>query len=86
VITPHTISVACNRYDDKRPANADVKSYGAACTYALSKRTDVSAVRVRFDNSAKAQVALGGNGYLGGVTAIAGTDSTGLAMGIRHSF
>jgi predicted porin len=83
---PHTISVAFNRYDDKRPANADVKSYGAAYTYALSKRTDLNAVLVRFDNSATAQVAPGGNGYLGGVTKEAGTDSTGLAFGIRHRF
>jgi hypothetical protein len=86
VTGPHTISVAYNRYDDKRPANADVKSYGAAYTYALSKRTDLNAVLVRFDNSGKAQVAPGGNGYLGGVTASAGTDSTGLALGIRHRF
>lgn len=86
VTGPHTISVAYNRYDDKRPANADVKSYGAAYTYALSKRTDLNAVLVRFDNSANAQVAPGGNGYLGGVTKSAGTDSTGLAFGIRHRF
>lgn len=86
VTGPHTISVAYSQYDDKRPANADVKSYGAAYTYALSKRTDLNAVLVRFDNSDKAQVAPGGNGYLGGVTATAGTDSTGLALGIRHRF
>lgn len=86
VTGPHTISVAYNRYDDQRPANADVTSYGAAYTYALSKRTDLSAVLVRFDNSATAQVAPGGNGYLGGVTAAAGTDATGLALGIRHRF
>ncbi|MEY4098859.1 MAG: hypothetical protein RL300_30 [Pseudomonadota bacterium] len=86
VTGPHTISVAYNWYDDRRPANADVKSYGVAYTYALSKRTDLNAVLVRFDNSAMAQVAPGGNGYLGGVTATAGTDSTGLALGIRHRF
>ena len=86
VTGPHTISVAYNHYDDKRPANADVSSYGMAYTYALSKRTDLSAVLVRFDNSDTAQVAPGGNGYLGGVTATAGTDSTGLAFGIRHRF
>lgn len=81
-----TMSLSYSSYDDKRPANADVKSYGAAYTYALSKRTDVSAVIVRFDNSANAQVAPGGNGYLGGVTTSAGTDSTGIAFGIRHRF
>jgi predicted porin len=86
VTGPHTVSVAYNRYDDKRPANADVSSYGVAYSYALSKRTDLNAVAVRFDNSANAQVAPGGNGYLGGMTASAGTDSTGLAFGIRHRF
>jgi len=87
---PHTMSVAYNTYDDKRPANADVSSYGAAYTYALSKRTDLNAVVVQFDNKdngpRSAQVAPGGNGYVGGVTASAGTNSTGLALGIRHRF
>jgi hypothetical protein len=83
---PHTISVAYNQYNDSRPANADVSSYGAAYSYALSKRTDLNAVAVRFDNKNLAQVAPGGNGYLGGVTASAATDSTGLAFGVRHRF
>jgi hypothetical protein len=86
VTGPSTISVAYNQYNDNRPADADVRSYGAAYTYALSKRTDLNAVLVRYDNSDKAQVAPGGNGYIGGVTASAGTDSTGLALGIRHRF
>lgn len=86
VTGPHTMSVAYNRYDDKRPSDADVKSYGAAYTYALSKRTDLNAVLVRFDNGDKGQVAPGGNGYLGGVTKTAGTDSTGVAFGMRHRF
>ena len=73
-------------YNDSRPANADVASYGVAYTYALSKRTDLNAVAVRFDNKNLAQTAPGGNGYLGGVTASAATDSTGLAFGIRHRF
>ncbi len=83
---PHTVSLAYTSYDDKRPANADVKSSGVAYTYALSKRTDLSAVLVRFDNGDNAQVAPGGNAYLGGVTVAPGTDSTGLALGIRHRF
>jgi predicted porin len=83
---PHTVSVAYNTFNDKRPANADVKSYGAAYSYALSKRTDLNAVLVRFDNGDRGQAAPGGNGYLGGVTKSAGTDSTGLALGIRHRF
>lgn len=86
VTGPNTVSVAYNRYNDNRPANADVASVGVAYSYALSKRTDLNAVLVRFDNKNLAQVAPGGNGYLGGVTASAGTDSTGLALGVRHRF
>lgn len=86
VTGPSTISVAYNTYNDKRASNADVRSYGAAYTYSLSKRTDLNAVLVRFDNKNLSQVAPGGNGYIGGVTASAGTDSTGLALGIRHRF
>jgi len=82
----NTVSVAYNHYNDSRPNNADVASIGVAYSYALSKRTDLNAVAVRFDNKNLAQVAPGGNGYLGGVTESAGTDSTGLAFGIRHRF
>ena len=81
-----TMSVAYTSYNDNRPANADVKSFGAAYTYALSKRTDLNAVVVRYDNSNLAQVAPGGNGYIGGVTASYGTGSTALAFGVRHRF
>jgi predicted porin len=83
---PHTITVAYNNYNDNRPADADISSYGVAYSYALSKRTDLNAVLVQFDNKNLAQLAPGGNGYLGGVTESAGTDSTGLALGIRHRF
>lgn len=80
------VSVAYTKYDDNRPANADVASYGFAYTYSFSKRTDASLVVVRFDNGGLAQAAAGGNGYIGGVTASAGTDSTSIAFGIRHRF
>ena len=83
---PSTISVAYNQYNDNRPSDADVKSYGVAYSYALSKRTDLNAVVVRYDNGSRGQVAPGGNGYVGGVTASAGTNSTGLALGVRHRF
>lgn len=86
VMGQHTVSVAYTTYDDKRPANADVSSYGAAYTYSLSKRTDLNMVAVHYDNKNAAQVAPGGNGYLGGITKEAGTDSNGLAFGIRHRF
>ena len=82
----HTIVTAFNRLDDKRAVNADTDSYGATYTYALSKRTNLNAVLTRFNNKGQGQVAPGGNGFLGGVTASAGTDSTNIAFGIRHTF
>jgi hypothetical protein len=82
----HTVVVAYNRLDDKRAVNADTDSYGATYTYALSKRTNLNAVLTRYNNKGAGQVAPGGNGFLGGVTSSAGTDSTNLAFGIRHYF
>jgi predicted porin len=82
----NTFYVAYSKWDDSRPNNADTNSYGLVYTYALSKRTDINAAAVRFVNSARAQAAPGGAGYLGGVTASAGTDSTSLALGVRHRF
>ena len=81
-----TLYAAYNVYNDLRAANADVASYGVACTYALSKRTDVSAVVTHFNNTELGQAAPGGGGYLGGVTARAGADSTSMALGVRHRF
>lgn len=81
-----TYYVAYNVYNDVRAANADVASYGVACTYALSKRTDISAVVTHFNNTGLGQAAPGGGGYLGGVTARAGADSTSMALGVRHRF
>ena len=83
---PHTIVTAYNRLDDKRAGNADTDSYGATYTYALSKRTNLNAVLTRFNNKGQGQIAPGGGGVLGGVTASAGTDSTNVAFGIRHTF
>ncbi len=83
---PHTIVVAYNRYDDKRPNDADTTSYGATYTYALSKRTNLNAVLTRFNNKGSGQAAPGGNGFLGGVTSAAGVGSTNIAFGIRHTF
>lgn len=81
-----TFYAAYNVYNDLRAPNADVASYGVACSYALSKRTDVSAVVTHFNNTGLGQAAPGGGGYLGGVTARAGADSTSVALGVRHRF
>jgi predicted porin len=82
----HTVVVAYSRYDDKKAADNDTSSYGVRYSYALSKRTSLNAVLTRFSNKNQAQAAPGGNGFLGGVTANAGVDSTNIALGIRHTF
>lgn len=82
----HTIYAGTTQYDDQRAINADTRSVGAAYSYALSKRTDINLAVARFTNAASAQAAPGGGGYIGGVTASAGTDATSLALGLRHRF
>ncbi|QJC57630.1 Outer membrane porin protein 32 [Polaromonas vacuolata] len=82
----NTWVVAYSKYDDKKAANSDTSSYGATYTYALSKRTSLNAVLVRFDNKGQAQSAPGQAGFLGGVTAAAGVGSTNVALGINHKF
>ena len=83
---PHTVYVAYNRLDDKRPNDADVDSYGAVYTYSFSKRTDLNFVLTHFNNKNLAQAAPGQAGFLGGVTASAGTNSNNVALGLRHRF
>lgn len=82
----NTFYVAYSQFDDRRAPDADTRSYGVAYTYSFSKRTDINAVAARFDNSGLGQLAPGGGGYLGGVTTTAATDSTSLALGLRHRF
>lgn len=83
---PHTISFVYNRFDDRNPRDADVQSYGAVYSYAFSKRTDMSFVLAKYDNSSTAQAAGGGQGYLGGFTRAPGEDFENIAIGIRHRF
>jgi hypothetical protein len=83
---PNTFYVAYSHHNDKTSFNADTASYGAAYTYALSKRTDLNFVYTHFDNSGLGQAAPGQAGFLGGVTKSAGTDSDSFAFGIRHRF
>ena len=82
----HTVVVAFNRLDDKRPNNADTDSYGFTYSYALSKRTSLNGVVTRFNNKGTGQAAPGQAGFLGGVTSTAGTGSTNVALGINHKF
>ncbi|MEO5734577.1 MAG: porin [Rubrivivax sp.] len=82
----NTIYAAYSVFNDSRPANADTSSYGLVYTYALSKRTDINAVAVHFDNRGLGQLAPGQAGFLGGVTRAAGVDSNTYALGVRHRF
>lgn len=82
----NTFTVAYNALHDRTPANADARSWGAAVTHRLSPRTDLNLVLTRVDNTSRSQVAVGGNGYIGGVTRAPGVDSTSLAVGVRHRF
>lgn len=82
----NTLYFAYNKLNDQRPANADVASFGVAYSYAFSKRTDLNLVLTRYNNKNLAQAAPGGNGFLGGVTESAGTDSNNFALGLRHRF
>lgn len=86
VAGPHTIYAAYNKYNDKTRFNADTDSYGMAYSYAFSKRTDLNAVAVHFNNKGLGQAAPGQAGFLGGFTASAGTDSNSFALGLRHRF
>jgi predicted porin len=81
-----SVKVSYNRLNDKRAANADSNSYGATYTYPLSKRTNLNFALARVVNKDFAQVALGGNGFSGGITSAAGVDSTSVGLGIRHTF
>ncbi len=80
------MKVSFNRLNDKRTANADSTSYGATYTYPLSKRTNLNFALARVTNKGLGQVALGGNGFSGGITSAAGVDSTSIGFGLRHSF
>jgi len=85
-VGPNTFYTAYSKWNDRRPADADVDSYGVAYTYSFSKRTDVNVVLTHFNNKNLAQAAPGQAGFLGGVTASAGTDSNNWAVGLRHRF
>jgi hypothetical protein len=81
-----TVYVAYSLYNDRLPSNADTASYGAVYSYGLSKRTDLNFAVTRFNNKGQGQAAPGAGGYLGGVTEKAGTDSSSVALGLRHRF
>jgi predicted porin len=81
-----TLTVGYSQVDDRRATNADVTSYGAVYTYPMSKRTDLNVGVTQVNNNANAQVVGGGNGFLGGVSAFGGKDSTSFQLSLRHKF
>lgn len=85
-VGPGSLKVSYNRLDDKRPANADSASYGATYTYPFSKRTSLTLAAVHVTNKDLGQVALGGNGFSGGITNAPGVGSNSFGLGLRHSF
>lgn len=82
----NTATVTYTKLDDQLLLDADAASYGIALSHALSKRTDLNFVLAKVVNSANSQTALGGAGYLGGVTQAPGVDSNSIALGLRHTF
>jgi predicted porin len=85
-VGPGTIKLSYNRLNDKRPFNADSNSVGATYSYALSKRTDLNLILARVSNKDLGQVALGGNGFSGGITQSPGQNSSSFGFGLRHRF
>ncbi|KPF69350.1 hypothetical protein IP84_05635 [beta proteobacterium AAP99] len=83
---PHKIWATYNKYNDKRPFDADVESAGLAYIYSLSPRTSLYTTFVQFMNGRTAQALPGGNGFLGGVSFAPNTDNRGMAFGIQHRF
>jgi predicted porin len=85
-VGPGNIKLSYNRLNDKRPFNADSTSVGATYSYALSKRTDLNLILARVSNKDLGQVALGGNGFSGGITQSPGQNSNSFGLGLRHRF
>jgi predicted porin len=85
-VGPGVLKVSFNKLNDKRPANADSSSVGATYTYPFSKRTDFNLIAARVSNKGLGQVALGGNGFSGGITSAPGLSSNSLGVSVRHRF
>jgi predicted porin len=83
---PGKMKVSYNRLNDKLAANADSASIGATYTYPFSKRTDLNLIVARVSNKDFGQVALGGNGFSGGITDAPAKDSSSFGIGLRHRF
>jgi predicted porin len=67
-------------------ADAKVDQFGLAYLHKLSLRTQLYAAAAVAANKGEARVALGGAGYLGGLTTGQGTDNRVVQLGVRHAF
>lgn len=67
-------------------ADAKVDQFGVAYLHSLSKRTQLYGAYALANNKGEARAALGGAGYLGGLTTGQGVDSRVVQLGLRHSF
>jgi GBP family porin len=77
---------AVSHTNDKLPTDGDSLLYALGYDYFLSKRTDLYAAVAHIRNSNRAQLALGGAGYVGGATATPGQDGNAVQFGVRHRF
>lgn len=67
-------------------ADAKVGVFGLAYLHKLSLRTQLYASAAQANNQGQARVALGGAGYIGGLTTGQGTDNRVFQLGVRHAF
>jgi predicted porin len=67
-------------------ADAKVDQFGLAYLHSLSKRTQLYGAGALAKNSGQARAALGGAGYLGGLTTGRGVDNKVVQAGVRHAF
>lgn len=66
--------------------DAKVDQFGLAYLHKLSLRTQLYAAAALANNKGQARVALGGAGYLGGMTTGQGVDNRVVQLGMRHAF
>jgi predicted porin len=67
-------------------ADAKVGVFGLAYIHKLSLRTQLYASGAIANNQGQSRVALGGAGYIGGLTTGQGTDNRVVQLGVRHAF
>lgn len=77
-------SYAVSKFGIGNPASPKAKQYAIGYTYSLSKRTNLYASYAHINNDVGATAAVGD--ATDGFTGVSGQSSTGIAIGMRHSF